>query len=55
MYARFEMFGVVFSAWVNLQIKRPVVRNVAPAHAHAVSPAPAHGAAVQPELEYINF
>jgi hypothetical protein len=52
MYARFEMFGVVFAAWLDLQVKRPGPRSTPapnPAVQTAVRPA------VQPELEYINF
>jgi glycosyltransferase involved in cell wall biosynthesis len=45
MIARFEMFGVVFSAWLNLRVKRPDLRSAVPRPA----------AAVKPELEYINF
>ncbi len=42
--ARFEMFGAVFRAWVNLQIEPPPLRRGLPA-----------GPALKPELEYINF
>jgi glycosyltransferase involved in cell wall biosynthesis len=52
MYARFEMFGVVFAAWLDLQVKRPDPRSAAVPNPTV---RPAVQAAVQPELEYINF
>lgn len=45
MAARFHMFGTVFAAWMNLQVKPPALRGTVPGQTPPL----------QPELEYINF